>query len=471
LAGKLEAMAADMPAGIVQGLRSHLKEFTLNMNVIYASGEKYSYVDYSPEGDVAVYFGQDVFDGVRFNDLALGDLLASAVTFMDLQTRYRTLNEEALTNENARYKLEVLKALLNYKTRSRQLQLRSQELDSATHGMSSIPSWVLFLNVMNDANPHLVLDNYLYMLGKRLRGSDNQQASILQGLIERVEQADVSQMVSFAHLRNIIKEFLLDGIARVPVADQVMTKDRYDHLDDTDAVRQFRKTLIGTQDFAAFYKTLTDLIQYMLPLDPAAMRDEINPLLHARMHEMNAAEREERLRDLLSEMLTRRLGHEAFHALENHMIGMRGEENIPHFTVKASERTGESIDSATELFPFPNDPGKDDTNSFQLNSGFDPSPAWKPLIVALSGAFAGRLIFDTGAGWVALAATLIAWILKPHWFIFNLASAKENDSIPQGFSFDGLNQLLTFTLKLLSRMTIRFKRAIFLRSSVVDRAA
>jgi hypothetical protein len=355
LAARLDALANEFPNGIRKAFENELHSFSLQLNFVYSPDIESSYVDYSPEGDVVAYFGHDIFDGVRFHENELSNLLASAVAFVSMREEYRRLSSQSSTNENAFWKLEVLKALIAYPRRFEALQSQQQNLEAATRGMSNIDSWMLFLNVMNDADPHLVLKNYLHLLSTApsLQTPAEGRSRILEHLISIAEQTDVSGMISFAHLRNIEKEFLLDGIARVPVAGQMRMKDRYDYFDDSQRLHEWKELLRLTQDVGEFYSTLQILITYTLPLDQKSVTAALRPMMNEQVDRMNGDQREAAVRELLEHLIRDHLGDAAADTLQNHMMGMRGTEDIPYFALKVSERQDDSYDRARDLFPMP----------------------------------------------------------------------------------------------------------------------
>lgn len=274
MAGQTDLFLSEMPKGIVDALKRHLRDFGLKMNLIFTPNQSVSTIDYTSEGDIAIYFGRDVYDGIHLDDLALRDLLASAIVIAGLQTKYRGLATDAPHNENAWLKLEVIKGLLNYRARlplyhrlinrynwspdkywgrlspsaQRELSARyNSDLDRFTQGLSSILSWNLFVNVMDDADPAFMIANYLQILQKDpgMPTTEPAVSDMIERLIERVEQADVPRRVSFAHLRNVMKEFFYSGIARVPEAGQVKMDKRYKQFDDTEKIVEWKNTLLS----------------------------------------------------------------------------------------------------------------------------------------------------------------------------------------------------------------------------------
>ncbi len=344
----VDNVLAAFPPLLMDDLRSQALR-GMNFSISRNLALEHSQVSRSPDG-AHVYLGRDVFwEQNEIEPLALREALAEAVaSLLMTDLEYARLKEESSHNENAWFKLEITKGLLNYRERlalyhkllhrydwtpetawhrlspKEQKDLSAQyrsDLGRYTQGMDGIAQWNVFLSVMDDADPEFLVANYLQLLLNPLVGPET-----IAALIGQVLRLDVSRQPSIAHLRNIVKDFMKDGKARLRLGDAVVEKESFSHFDDAARLTEWEEPLTTTRDRAEFNATLDLWLAYVLPFSDKELKEE--RIVAQRL--FNRTDRRAALRETLEELLVRRLGKTATETFKDHLSGNRGTRSIPY---------------------------------------------------------------------------------------------------------------------------------------------
>jgi phosphoglucomutase len=439
----IEKILSDMPDSIIKDLIINLALNDFSIRVKVDRNLTQSRMVTSPQ-EIELILGKDVFyEQGKIEDVTLKELLAELVASLILSD-YPALKEASPSSENAFFKLELIKILLNYRsylllyhkllnrynwTPSKYPSLMSQQqreellsklkadLDRFTQGMERISQWNLFLNIMDDADPLFMVINYIHILLK----TSATEVDISDIIRRAIREPDIRDKVNIAHLRNVIKEFILSGKVRIKIGDDIQVKDKFTHFDNTKALAELKDTSITTENVQDFYVSLRKLLSYTLPLSEDSLNDEMARLLEKDLFSYPSQEREARVREVLEEFLIRRIGKRAYQRLIKHLTAQRFEE-IPYIRVSPVENIPEGTDADDygfleyilqqkegtyqltsqgeehpsdwihSLFYIPSDDGQDSsTNPPSLEHPFQAEAGWR-------------------AGWKALAGSVAGWV-------------------------------------------------------------
>ncbi|MGB2880054.1 MAG: hypothetical protein WBD24_07715, partial [Candidatus Omnitrophota bacterium] len=354
---KMEEVLGTMPEDAIELVRMNMSLSGQAFNVIYEPTFAKSKVVHSKK-EVVLYLGKDVlYSEGKTEELGLREALAEAIASFMVED-YERLKEAGQTDENAFFKLETIKALLNWqaharlyhrfihkyswdtknywseKTPDEQEILASryrEDLDRFTDGWSRIRQHNIFMNVMDDADPMAMVFNYVHMLSKDpgMTGKD------IYRLIMDVSHTGIRGKVSIARLRNALKEFFFYGKVNIRKVDgKVDKKKKFDHFDDTAKIDQLKDILLTTGDINTFYRTLRSVLEMMLPLDEKSAEKDISAVFEKFGEKiLTSDDREGTITGIVREALVRRLGAAAFTSLTEHLSANRGYKDIPYIEI------------------------------------------------------------------------------------------------------------------------------------------
>jgi len=393
LVEQLDEALSDMPQEVISGFRDQLRDSGLALEVIYEPTMPKSCVVPSREA-ITIFLGRDVIYGKGLIEpLGLREALAESIV-TQIVPGYQALKRESVTNENAWLKIELIKGLLNFKQRiplhhrllnwyawtpdhywhdkaaAEQSRLRSvyaEQLAKATDGWTHLHQWNVFLNVMSGADPKLLVSNYLEILSRDPMLTD----PLLGGaevyrLIERIASADVETPVSFAHVRNVVKDVFMEGKVSVSAGSTVKTVQAFADFNDP-AVSAWMDTLLRTKNAGEFYETLHHLVMYVLPLSPSAEDPRFREfLMHPEKDLMAAPDRGAAVRGYLEDLMKRRVGRTAWNVARDQLRASRGDAVIPSYEllhrrlIEGEDESGSPRDWTGDLFVIPARRGEDD---------------------------------------------------------------------------------------------------------------
>ncbi|MCP4612817.1 MAG: hypothetical protein GY845_29330 [Planctomycetes bacterium] len=355
LKSNVEKTLWTMPKAIV-GDKDMLGDVAMNLQrmgssivIVHDSGMTNSSISKSDE-EITLYLGKDImYDKGKIESLGLRSLIAEVITSVILED-YQELKKKAYCNENAFFKLELIKALLNYrayipfyfKTCNRyawtidnywdekditeQRTVISQclaDLDKYTKKWREISQFNIFINVMDDADPVFLVHNFLHILLSR---NSDISAQNITHIIYAIACESVLRRESIANIRNIYKDFILNGKVHLKILSEIQEKENFSNFDDTLHLRRMHDEIVDADTPELFYDKMRKIIELLLPpLDKEQLSNEISRLIDSGQHEQYSQiaveEREEFIRDLLKELLIRRIGGTAYNAVFNHLTG------------------------------------------------------------------------------------------------------------------------------------------------------
>src|SRR3989338_5393901 len=357
---EIERLVLGFPKPTMEIVNKKVSRMDLDIRMRLEPDQGKSYVNRA-NGEIEITIGKDILYKVgKVETVTLSEMFSELIAAIILDD-YQQLKEVADINENAYFKIEVVKALINYRNylarnhkivhkfdwnESNYLSEKSpdeiraifakykEDFNRFTNGMSKLSQWNIFLNVMDDADPEFLLVNYVSILFENgfLTEEDIHQ------LIFDVYRVEVLNMPTLAGLRNLFKDFILNGKANIKIGDNVASKEKFDHFDSNE-MPELRNTLITTKEIGEFYKALRRLLEISLfvPSGPSAnsqLDKEMGTLID-RKDEIfiDPDKREAAIRKVLNEILIRRIGGNAYASLKEHLTAQRGTKNIPYIQI------------------------------------------------------------------------------------------------------------------------------------------
>jgi len=369
-----ERMTGMLPEETRKDLRRQISRDNIDFRIkikIDPSFEK-SYINKVEDGsETTLFIGKDIlYESGKIDSVSFNDLFSEAVSAIILED-YQGLKEAALFNENAYFKLNIIKSLLNYRNylenyhklinrdtwtkenildektnTQRQALVRKYEkdLDGFTRNIKDISQWTLFLNIMDGADPNAMVFNYLHIL-QTIQAITDQDIS---DIISKIKTLSVLDKTSLSALREVIKEFFYDGKVRLKFKTEekgewIEEKESFTHFNRQEVLETIHDTLRTTKDENEYYSTWRNLLTHLLSFTKEELNKEMNRIIDKDL--FNTPERDDTLRVTLDEILTRQLGKKALTSLKTHLTAQRGFKDISYIdALKVDLNEGDNAD-------------------------------------------------------------------------------------------------------------------------------
>ncbi|MCE2928121.1 MAG: hypothetical protein LW817_00635, partial [Candidatus Caenarcaniphilales bacterium] len=254
------------------------------------------------------------------------------------------LNKRAQYDENAYFQLELVRALLNYSNYPR-----------LTNPLESINQWNGFLNIMDNADPKLLVDNYISLL--KQKQIDESQA---KALARKIANLDLSQSVSLSHLRDIVMVFFMKGQAFIDNGQNdgnTIRVNEFKQLSLKSKLDEIKREILAATDAKKISTKLRKIFLYVLK-DQALVNQEMTSLIDNQIAEniLNAENKETELEIVLEDLFKRRIGSKALQAIKSHLEGIRGSKDIPAIQILKQELDfGNDADMVSGYLPHAED--------------------------------------------------------------------------------------------------------------------
>jgi len=334
----IETVIASMSPPLIDKIETQARAAGLSLNMELWPETEYSHV-LRNAGRLTLRIGQDMtvfWGGVNAEVLSdkVIEFFAAA-----LLSDYNRLREEAADNENAWFKIENLKALLR-------ARVILSEKNFKPLNLPKIFQWNLFLTVMDDAAPELLVKNYTHLLEKKgLLGSDE---TVYDLMIQIAESSN--EKISLAALRDVVKEVLLEGKAKIswnPGGGQrpsVISKNKFTRFVSKAPLAEWMHQFRDSGSLNDFYKALQALFTHLeavLKMPAGALHQDFMELQEEGI-EKNA-DRVAILQNRVRTILRNRIGTEALDSLEEHLTSSRVDDQghaklIPVFDITETGR-------------------------------------------------------------------------------------------------------------------------------------
>lgn len=283
---------------------------------------------------IIVEVGQDILLDKSADARELKKVVAELIVALMLgKEEYVQLNMQARTNENARLKLGIMQALILYKDYSNTPIIVKQSVQ----GIETLDQWNVFLSVMDNADPNILIGNYLGMLYRDKDVSNGKVSTLLLAL----KDLDVLKEVSLAELREAFRAFILGQQTRISINHQEYPIEMYSNFDQQEELKLLNQILLSTQNQTEFYSTLSVVLEKFIPNQ--YVKVEIGRLFQGDI--FTNAQRPQALKSALSEIVVRFYGQKTFDAIFKHLTAAREGETIPYVRFKDKDlNVGDNLD-------------------------------------------------------------------------------------------------------------------------------
>ena len=355
-----EELFASVPDAIKERVKriTQLNDITLRIRI---DAEAENSDINKADNEIELTLAKDLlYEKGKIETVVFSEMFSELLAALLLEDYYQ-LKEASRTNENAYFKLGVIKGLLNYrkllpvyhriickhnwkkknflaeKNAAKINKLMGgykKSLDDATRGIKGMHQWNIFLNVMDNADPDFAIINYIHILmNEELITEDD-----IAALVLKVAGTDISPKASLARIRNVFKEFMLGGKVHLKTGSKASSVDIFDHFDDTPRLQALKDTIITSDEENEFYGSLKELISIILPLSGKRLDSEISKLVDQGIFEFSPQDREKAVKIMLKELLVRFVGNTAFESIKKHLTAQRGlDESIPYIDISSHD--------------------------------------------------------------------------------------------------------------------------------------
>lgn len=347
---KIEELINKMPQHEIGNIRTNSLINNIAIRILIDPSRDQSIIN-KADTEIELTLGKDILYGDnKIESTTLSDKLSELFTAYILDDYFK-LKEDSKTNENSYFKIEVIKALFNYrnylpmyhkliykynwnesnyldeKTPEEQKSILAgyyNDLNKYTKGMKNILQWNLFLNIMDDSDTGFMFMNYLHVLFKDNLVTEDE----LSNLITNISKLDITNKPSLIGLRNLFKDFILTEKVHLNILGNIQTKEEFAYFSNHEQLTQIKDTLLTTTNQNEFYSIFKILLKLSLNLEDKYIDNEIARLLDQDL--FSQENRENSIRSALEEILIRRIGGRAYNAILKHLTTQRNtDENIP----------------------------------------------------------------------------------------------------------------------------------------------
>jgi HEAT repeat protein len=354
-----ERMLKLLPEDIEQDLRTIISLDDISVRIKIEKTLAKSYINKTEDSkEITLFLGEDIlYEDNKIDSLTLDELFSEILAALLLKD-YHILKEESLHNENSYFKLNLIKALLNYKsylrgyhktinryawgkqnfldekTPAEQSELLDRyriQLNEYTKDYTDISQWNIFLNIMDGADPDFIIYNYIHMLVVNLPTTDED----ISAIIDKIRNQDIGDKPSIARLREIVKELLFDGKVRLKILGQTKEKEEFSTFDRKQSLQQLHDTLLTATSRDTYYQAWRAILSNTLTLSEEELTQELSQLIEKDL--FSSIPRQETVISTLEEILTRRIGKTALVALKEHLSAQRGFKQIPYIKISHLE--------------------------------------------------------------------------------------------------------------------------------------
>ncbi|MBD3426586.1 MAG: GNAT family N-acetyltransferase [Candidatus Omnitrophica bacterium] len=351
LGAEIERILGSFPDRIMEDARLAVSMKGLSPEIVMDTSVNESRVEVSPQR-ARMIIGKDVlFEKGRIDSIILSERLSEMIAAFILDD-YQDLSEARYEDENAFFKLEITKTLINHsnylalyhrllhrykpesgnrwveKTNEEKRDLArsyQRDIDKATSGMKGIYQWNVFLSVMQDADPMFLVLNYISMIS--LDPYLGQTA--MPEIISRIKRVNVEEMTSIARLRNLMASCYVFGDEADEVTRAVRTT--FANFPVSEGLKLLKNGLMSTTSEQNFYRAMEALLSGVLPLSRKQVSQEVQQMLEDDL--FGKEDRPRAISSAVEEILVKRIGSGGLNAFVEEMLGTRGDKKIPYISV------------------------------------------------------------------------------------------------------------------------------------------
>lgn len=313
--------------------------------------------------EVNLLIGKDIlYREDKVESVLLSEMISELFAAFMLDD-YVELKRLSGINENAYFKLEIVKALLNYKNyqflfyrftyvseedwkEERYLsEMSSQEQKNILEEFRiAIRDWnfpdrlgsysYLFDEIIRDPefSPALLVLYYMHGLFKDGLMVEEDVAI----LINDISMVQLKNRPSIAGIRNLIKDFITSETYYIRIGDRVEPRSLYRCFDNSKDILSLKRALHTTKDEQEFYESFENLLKISLNLEDLYIKEEMERFIDKDIFSIPASYEGPRatpIRKSIEEILKRRIGQPAYESFTDHILGDKVIIYYPEFNL------------------------------------------------------------------------------------------------------------------------------------------
>jgi len=363
----IENVISRMPRPLLEDIRANALIGKVSVKISIEPGLKKSSVNKTATM-AELKIGKDIlYEKGKIEPITLSEMVSELFAALILDD-YVYIKEMGRINENAYFKLEIVKAFLNHKNilpvfyksfmvatgnwekkeylseqtpqiKERLLKECKELSEHEISDISFISYRYLFEQLMRNRyfQPSLLVASYTYAVFKDGIMAEED----VTALINDISGVKVKNRPSISGIRNLFKEFIFSGIYLSRTVDYTQRQRRFPCFDDTDNMERLRKTLYLTEDKQKFYKAFDELLRVGLNLEEKEIEDINVRFMDKKVFSMPSGDRTEFVVRYVNDVLENVIGRDAYVSFEKYLLGGKG--NIHH----------SGFDRIKALFPSP----------------------------------------------------------------------------------------------------------------------
>lgn len=367
----IEAIISQMPQSSIEAIYADSLIDKIPIRITIDSHQKVSIVSKSHKS-VNLLIGEDIlYRKGKVESILLSEMISELLAAFILDD-YVELKRLSHINENAYFKLETVKALLNYKNYMPVLYkfLHVSENDWIKKNYlseESLPEQkrvlVKYKEAVKDWKPINKLGSYSYMFEEIMSNPNFSPAAVVlyyintvfkkemivdedvTVLINNISRINIKNRPSIAGIRNLVKDFMLSETYYERVDYKVELRKRFACFDNSKDIQRLKRVLHGTTDEQEFYESFQKLLKISLNLEDSYIREEARIFLDKDIFSIPASYEGPRatpIRKSIEEILCRRIGKAAYGTFTSYLLGNKDNIYYPVFNLgKVSRKNQE----------------------------------------------------------------------------------------------------------------------------------
>ena len=324
--------------------------------------QKKSFVN-KTDKEVNLLIGKDIlYRDDKIESILLSEMISELLAAFILDD-YVELKRLSGINENAYFKLEIIKGLLNYKNYPSLFykiihisegnwqeehylsEISPQDQEHILEDLRiAIRDWkfidrlglysYLFDEIISDPqfSPALMVLYYVHAVVKNGIMAEEDIAS----LVNSISRVQLKNRPSIAGIRNLIKDFITSEIYYVRIEDSLVPRRHWPCFDNSEDMLRLKRALHTTKDEQEFYESFENLLEISLNLEDRYIKEEMGRFIEEDIFSIPASYEGPRaapIRKSIEEILNRRVGRAAYQSFTSYILGNKDIIYYPEFNL------------------------------------------------------------------------------------------------------------------------------------------
>ena len=357
-----EDIISQMPQPLIEDIHANSLIDKVPIKVTIEPRQKKSIVN-KTDKDVNLLIGEDIlYRGGKIEAILLSEMTSELLVAFMLDD-YVELKRLYNVNENAYFKLEIVKALLNHKNylsfiyklfRTAEGEWNEENYLSEKNPLEqkyilrelreAIENWefverlgsysYLFDKMLRDPSfsPAFLVSYYVYTVFKHRMVVEED----IVILINDISRTRIKNRPSIAGIRNLIKDFITSEIYYVRIGDSLEPRRRYHCFDNSEDIHRLKRVLHTTKDEQEFYESFENLLEISLNLEDEYIKEETVRFIEEDIFSIPASYEGPRaapIRKSIEGILNRRVGRAAYKSFTSYILGNKDIIYYPEFNL------------------------------------------------------------------------------------------------------------------------------------------